>query len=295
MNYTYMKVFYTVAKHQNISSAAKELDVTQPAVSRIISNIEKEYNTTLFFRSKNGVVLTREGNRLYESIKNPFKQLEKIETDISANTLKETTIHVGATATSLECFLFKVLDDIKRKYPSVKMRIYTASSSSLLNKVEDGTIDFAFITTPYKVSEDLEIEDVFKIHNILIAPISYKTKISGPISIKKLVNYPFIFLNKEMQFREHVESFLNKYNVKIKPVYEIDSSSMLIPLVENDCGLTFVPEESAENSIAKGRCFKVELLEEMPIRYISFVSRKNSFYSKQTREVKKAILESVKN
>ena len=295
MNYTYMKVFYTVAKHQNISAAAKELDVTQPAVSRIISNIEKEYNTSLFFRSKNGVILTREGNRLYESIKNPFKQLEKIEADINANTLKETTIHVGATATSLECFLFKVLDDIKRKYPNVKMRIYTASSSNLLHKVEDGTIDFAFITTPYKISEDLEIKDVFKIHNILIAPISYKSKISGPISIKKLVNYPFIFLNKEMQFREHVESFLNKHNVKIKPVYEIDSSSMLIPLVENDCGLTFVPEESAENSIAKGRCFKVELLEEMPIRYISFVSRKNSFYSKQTREVKKAILESVNN
>ena len=295
MNYTYMKVFYTVAKHQNISSAAKELDVTQPAVSRIISNIEKEYNTSLFFRSKNGVILTREGNRLYESIKNPFKQLEKIEADINANTLKETTIHVGATATSLECFLFKVLDDIKRKYPNVKMRIYTASSSNLLHKVEDGTIDFAFITTPYKISEDLEIKDVFKIHNILIAPISYKSKISGPISIKKLVNYPFIFLNKEMQFREHVESFLNKHNVKIKPVYEIDSSSMLIPLVENDCGLTFVPEESAENSITKGRCFKVELLEEMPIRYISFVSRKNSFYSKQTREVKKAILESVNN
>ena len=108
MNYTYMKVFYTVAKHQNISAAAKELDVTQPAVSRIISNIEKEYNTSLFFRSKNGVILTREGNRLYESIKNPFKQLEKIEADINANTLKETTIHVGATATSLECFLFKV-------------------------------------------------------------------------------------------------------------------------------------------------------------------------------------------
>ena len=294
MNYTYMKVFYTVAKHQNISAAAKELDVTQPAVSRIISNIEKDYNTTLFFRSKNGVILTREGNRLYESIKSPFKQLEKIEADINANTLKETTIHIGATATSLECFLFKVLDDIKRRYPSVKMRIYTDSSSNLLHKVEDGSIDFAFITTPYRISEELEIEDVFKIHNILVAPISYKSKISGPVSIKKLVNYPFIFLNKEMQFREHVESFLNKYNVKIRPVYEIDSSSMLIPLVENDCGLTFVPEESVENNIAKGTCFKVDLIEEMPIRYISFVSRKNTFYSKQAKEIKKAILESVK-
>ena len=294
MNYSYMKVFYTVAKHQNISAAAKELDVTQPAVSRIISNIEKEYDTSLFVRSKNGVMLTREGNRLYESIKNPFKQLEKIEADITANTLKEVTVHVGATATSLECFLFKILDDLNHKYPSVKVRIYTDSSSNLLHKVEDGSIDFAFITTPYKVSEDLEVEDVFKIHNILIAPISYRTKIRGPISIKKLTNYPFIFLNKEMQFREHVESFLNKYNVKINPVYEIDSSSMLIPLVENDCGLTFVPEESVENNIAKGSCFKVDLIEEMPIRYISFVSRKNSFYSKQVREIKKAILESAK-
>lgn len=294
MNYTYMKVFYTVAKHQNISMAAKELDVTQPAVSRIISNIEKEYNTTLFFRSKNGVILTREGNRLYESIKTPFKQLEKVEADISADALKETTIHIGATATSLECFLFKMLEDLKKKYTHIKMRIYTDSSSNLLHKVEDGTIDFAFITTPYKVSEELEIKDVFKIHNILVAPISYKSKINGPISIKKLVNYPFIFLNKEMQFREHVESFLNKYNVKIKPEYEIDSSSMLIPLVENDCGLTFVPEEIAEQNIAKGTCFKVNLLEEMPVRHISFISRKNSFYSKQIREVKKAILESVK-
>ena len=174
------------------------------------------------------------------------------------------------------------------------MRIYTDSSSSLLQKVEDGSIDFAFITTPYRVSEELEIQNVFKIHNILIAPISYKSKINTPTSIKKIANYPFIFLNKEMQFREHVESFLNKHNVKIKPVYEIDSSSMLIPLVENDCGLTFVPEEIAEQAIAKGSCFKVELIEEMPIRYISFVTRKNSFYSKQVREIKKAILESIK-
>ena len=61
MKYTYLNVFYTVAKLQNISKAAKELDVTQPAVSRIILNIEKEYNTQLFFRSKNGVTLTRDG------------------------------------------------------------------------------------------------------------------------------------------------------------------------------------------------------------------------------------------
>ena len=59
MNYNYFKVFYTVAKLQNISKAAEQLEVTQPAISRIISSIEKEYNIKLFYRSKNGVTLTR--------------------------------------------------------------------------------------------------------------------------------------------------------------------------------------------------------------------------------------------
>ena len=83
MNYTYFHVFYTVARLQNISKAAQELDVTQPAVSRIISNIEKQYKTKLFFRSKTGVTLTREGQNLFEMIESPLVELEKVAGNIS--------------------------------------------------------------------------------------------------------------------------------------------------------------------------------------------------------------------
>ena len=291
MNYSYMKVFYTVAKYQNISYAAKELDVSQPAVSRIIANIEKEYKTRLFLRSKEGVTLTREGLNLFEMIKNPYSELEKIEHSISDSTnLKETVVHIGATATALYCYLFNFLEDVKKEFPLVNFRIYTDSSLNLYNKVEKGQIDFAFITTPFQGNEDIEIHDIYKINTILIAPISYKDKINGPTHIKSLVKFPFILLNKEMQFREHINIFMSNYGIKLKPAYEIDSSSTLIPLVENDCGLTFIPEEMAKQSILDSKCFKVDLIEDITERFVSFVIKKDASYSSIIYDIKTEIL-----
>ena len=293
MNYTYLNVFYTVAKLQNISKAAEELGVTQPAVSRIISNIEKEYHTKLFFRSKTGVSLTRDGQNLFEMIKAPLIELEKVSNNLSSNkTLDKVTIHIGATSTALYCYLFKHLeDDIKKIFPNVNFKIYSDSSTKLLNMVSNGSIDFAFITTPYQGREDLETHNVVKLNDILIAPISYKDQIKDKVSIKDLENYPFILLSKEMQFREYIDNFLNKYKVHVTPVYETDSSAILTPFVELGYGLTFIPDEMAAKSINEGKCYQVNIKEKLPDRYIAFAIKKDKTHNSVIDDIKKRILE----
>ena len=295
MKYTYMNVFFTVAKLQNISNAAKELRVTQPAVSRIISAMEKEYKTKLFYRSKNGVTLTREGLNLYEMIENPFNELEKISNTLDdISSLKQSVVHIGATAVALFCYLFQRLETVKEKFPSVSFKIYTDSSAKLIKLVEKGTIDLAFITTPCKADEDLEIHDVSKLDICLIASNYYRDKLNEKISIKKLEKYPFVLLNKEMQFREHMNLFFFKYNAKISPIYELDSSALLVPMVENGEALTFIPRQMAEKSIREGRCFEVELLEEIPSRNISFVLKKTAIHSHVIHEIKQEIINNYK-
>ena len=293
MNYTYLNVFYTVAKLQNISKAAEELGVTQPAVSRIISNIEKEYRTKLFFRSKTGVSLTRDGQNLFEMVKAPLIELEKVSHNLSSNkTLDKVTIHIGATSTALYCYLFKHLeDDIKKIFPNVNFKIYSDSSTKLLNMVSNGSIDFAFITTPYQGREDLETHNVVKLNDILIAPISYKDQIKDKVSIKDLENYPFILLSKEMQFREYIDNFLNKYKVHVTPVYETDSSAILTPFVELGYGLTFIPDEMAAKSINEGKCYQVNIKEKLPDRYIAFAIKKDKTHNSVIDDIKKRILE----
>ena len=295
MNYTYLNVFYTVAKLQNISKAAAELGVTQPAVSRIIANIEREHNTKLFLRSKTGVTLTREGIQLFEMIKNRLIELEKISDNIaSKRELGDVVIHIGATSTALYCYLFKSLENIKKEFPNVNFRIYSNSSANLLNMVSKGILDFAFITTPFNGGDDLEVYKISKLNDILIAPISMKNEIKSPLSFKSLAKHPFILLSKDMQYRQFIDDFLAKHSIHINPVYETDSSAILPPFVELGYGLTFIPDEMAKKSIEEGKCYKVDIFEKLPNRYIAFVIKKDKNYSNIIYEIKQAILKENK-
>lgn len=294
MNYSYMNIFYTVATLGNISKAAEELFVSQPAISRVISVLEDEYNTKLFIRSKSGVTLTREGLNLFNMIKQPMQEFKKIESFIdSPGSLTQTVVDVGATATALEQTLLEQFEQYKPMFPNVNLRVHTDSSQKLAKMVIDGVIDFAFITTPHTHSRELEYYNTRSFTNILIAPASYKDKIKGKVSIKDLANYPFIFLNKKMQFRTHVDKYLASNGVHIDPAYETDSSGMLIPFVVSGCGLTFVPEKSADREIKEGKCFKIDLIEEMPLRYISFIIKKSKHYSPVVKELKQFVLNHI--
>lgn len=290
MNYSYLKVFYTVAKLKNFSKAAQELDVTQPAVSRIIANLEKKYSAKLFVRYKSGVILTQEGLKIFQLIEEPMQDLERVEKAIrSRASFSQTLIHIGATSTALSCYVFSYLEKVKTTYPSVNFVINTDSSHNLLEMVEKGSIDFAFITTPFTETSDMESYDVYPLQDILIAPISYQNRIKGPVSISTLTEFPFILLNEHMQFREHINAFLWSHGVHIHPAYETDSSSVLLPFVEHDCGLTFIPEELASESLAKGKCFQVDLIEKIPPRSISFVIKKGKNYSNLIYRIKNEV------
>lgn len=293
MNYEHMKVFYTVAKNENLSKAALELGLTQPAVSRTIATIEKTLKVKLFIRSKNGVKLTREGLNFFEMIKNPLNELEKVE--ISAkNTsgLKNLTIHIGATTIALYCYLFKELEELKKEFKDINFRIYTGSSTKLLEMVKNNSIDLAFITTPYLETDEVELEHIYELNDILVAPYSLKNELSKKVSIKDLTSYPFVLLNNSMQYREFIDSFLVSYGLKINPTYEVDSSSIILPLVEANGGLAFIPEAMANNSLSLNKIFKVNLKEKLPKRYISFAFKKTSNHASAIYEIRNYILKS---
>ncbi len=70
-NFEYYKVFYYVAKFRNITTAARELSLTQPSVTKAIQNLETQLDCRLFTRSKRGVTLTTEGEMIYQRIFSP--------------------------------------------------------------------------------------------------------------------------------------------------------------------------------------------------------------------------------
>ena len=76
ISYDYYRIFYYVAKYKSISQAAKQLLQNQPNLSKAIQNLESALDCTLFIRTRHGVTLTPEGEKLYAHIKIAFEHIE---------------------------------------------------------------------------------------------------------------------------------------------------------------------------------------------------------------------------
>ena len=93
-----------------------------------------------------------------------------------------------------------------------------------------------------------------------------------------------------MQFRGYIDEFLSTYGVHINPVYETDSSAILTPFVELGYGLTFIPDEMAKKSIEENKCYQVDIIEDMPERFIAFAIKKDKNPASIIYDIKQAIL-----
>ena len=94
------KVFYYVAKNENITRASNELMISQPAISRSIKSLEEQLGMTLFIRKRDGVLLSEAGQLIYEKIKNSMELIESAENDLkSLSNLDKGVINIGASKT----------------------------------------------------------------------------------------------------------------------------------------------------------------------------------------------------
>ena len=119
-NLDYYKVFYYVVKEGGITPAAKELSVSQPAVSQIIRQLEQQLEITLFTRAGKGIRLTAVGDVLfsylekgYEQIRQGVKRLENMKN------MEAGEIHIGASDMTLRFFLLHYLEQFHEKYPNI--------------------------------------------------------------------------------------------------------------------------------------------------------------------------------
>ena len=295
MNYEYYKVFYLVATHKNFTRAAEELYSSQPAVSRIISNMETELNCKLFIRGKTGVKLTKEGEELFEKISEPCSRLMRADGDfVKFVKLNETTVYIGATVTALFCFLFDFLEKYRKKYPNVHFKIHTGSSSKMIADLKKGKLDVVFNTTPFMGAESLTVNNVRRFKDILVAGNAYKGLVGKTLKVKDLERYPMILLSQGMSFRTHVDEFFAGYGVHITPEMEADSSSLIVPIVAKNWGMSLVPEEMAEEYVLSGQIVKLDLSEPLPERYVTMVTDKTKTMNKSVSDMLKMIKGSLR-
>lgn len=149
VNYEYYKIFYYVAKYQNFTRAAVELDNNQPNISRSVKNLENTLGCVLFSRTSRGVKLTPEGETLYSHIVPAILQIEAGEKELlMQKELKSGIVSIGTTETALSEVLLPVLDTFHKKFPDIRIRINNSTTPAAMNALKSGSVDFAVVTSP---------------------------------------------------------------------------------------------------------------------------------------------------
>ena len=293
-NFEYYKIFYYVAKYENLTKAATALKPSQPAVTRTIHKLEGELGCRLFTRSKTGMKLTPEGRTFYGYVAAGCAQFFKGENDLSnLISLENGTIYISATETALHCYLFQAMEEFNSLYPNVRFKILNNSTTESVNAVKEGKVDLAFVSANLQVAKPLRMKILRKYHDILISGNRFgELKDDGKeVSLKELVSYPWISLTAETITRRFLNEYFEKNSLTFTPDMELATTDMILPAVRHNLGLGFIPAEFADSELKSGQVFEIKVKEKLPERNIILIYDKEYPQSIAAKEFQKFLKE----
>lgn len=287
------RIFYVVAKNGNITKASKELNISQPAISKSIKNLEEQLGGQLFFRTKRGVILTDEGKEFYKYISQAIEYIYNAENKFSDLVNLETgCIKIGISTTLTKEFLLPYLEKFHSLYPKIDIQIVTSYTDDLMTKLKNGLIDILILNLNNKnYGNDIEIIKCRKIQDCFVVGEKFKSLASQELSFNELNNYPLLLQAKGSSTREFLDDVAKANNITLKPNIELASYSLVSEFVKIGFGIGYVTRDYVKSAIKNKELFELNLKEKIPNRYIGIALSKNHIPSFSTRKIIKIITE----
>lgn len=287
------RIFYVVAKNRNITKASKELNISQPAISKSIKNLEEQLGGQLFFRTKRGVILTDEGKEFYKYISQAIEYIYNAENKFSDLVNLETgCIKIGISTTLTKEFLLPYLEKFHYLYPKIDIQIVTSYTDDLMTKLKNGLIDILILNLNNKnYGNDIEIIKCRKIRDCFVVGEKFKSLASQELSFNELNNYPLLLQAKGSSTREFLDDMAKTNNITLKPNIELASYSLISEFVKIGFGIGYVTRDYVKSAIKNKELFELNLKEKIPNRYIGIALSKNHIPSFSTRKIIKIITE----
>lgn len=271
-NLEYYKVFYYVAKCGNVTKAASELAISQPAVSQAIKQLEKQLQVTLFQRAAKGVRLTSEGQTLYDYVKSGYEQIEMgVRKVRQMQNMEFGEICIGASDMTLQFYLLPYLEKFHEQYPNIKVVVTNAPTPETLEYLREGKIDFGIVSTPLSISDGLEATPVREIQDTFVAGrkfISYKNR---TLDMQDLTELPMIFLENNTSTRKYMDEYLSEMGVTLQPEFELATSDMIVQFALRNLGVGCVVKDFAKEYIDSGLLFELRFNTMIPKRQFCVV------------------------
>ena len=285
-NLSSYRIFYTVANTGNISKAAKELYITQPAISKSIQKLEESVGCKLFSRSSRGVVLTDEGKLLYEHVSEAFETLtmgeEKLKRSIE---LGVGHLKIGVSSTLCKYLLLPYLKEFIRQNPHISISISCQSTNDTLKLLEDNKIDIGLIGKPENL-KNIHFDFLEEIEDIFVAAKDYlrNLKARGIQKDHILQSSTLMLLDKNNMTRQYIDDYLQENQIIIKDSIDISDMDLLIDFARIGVGVACVIKNFVREDLENGTLMEIPLGFPIHKREVGFAYKTTTKPSKSLAE-----------
>ena len=275
MEFRTLKYFLAIAREQNMTNAASVLHVSQSALSRQISDLEDELNTSLFIRTGRKMILTDDGMRLRKRAEEITSLVNRTEMEfLEGDDDVVGNVFIGAVETSAMYRISKVISQINKIYPHIQFHVQSGTSDVLSDKIDKGLLDFGILFEPFNKNRYDYIEISSDDHIGLITRADSEYANYEYITPEILKNIPILYSTRQKAYVSLYDGWggLNSEDLNIAGSYNFIFNASL--LVESGFGNALAIDGLLHNDSLK----YIPLKPEIPLT-LFFVWKKFQFPS----------------
>lgn len=251
MDLKQLSYFIEVAKGGSISRAAERLNISQPALSIAIKNLERDVGVSLFFTLGHRRELTDEGRILLENAKELMQVYQKtLESTQHVTRVTRGEVKMGIPPLMGTCFFGNIIPSFKKKYPNINVQITEEGALRIDEMIENGDLDIA-LTLKSDCNAHLKQKHFTTQRNVVLLHKDHPLANRDSLSIADLKEENFAIFNENFTLHRQIFNACLQAGFEPKITLLTSQWDFMAEVVSNQQGISILPKPVYENSVKK--------------------------------------------
>lgn len=274
--------FIHVVELGSFTKAAEQLGYSQSTVSFQIKQLEEELGCLLFERINHTITLTERGHELVSYAHGVRALMDEFKENLTKEELSGS-IHIVTPDSICDDMINSHYIDFHKKYPSISIRFTTGDSALMLNMLDHNEADFIITLDSRLYNKDYIIAKEQPLSMHFVASAASKFAGVKKLSVKDIINEPFILTENGQGYRRVLDRELAKMSLEITPVLEIGRTDIITTMIAENNMVSFLPDFVTKDLVDSGVLCYLDVCDIHVDIWKQLIYHKNKWISKSMK------------
>lgn len=233
------EAFIKTVEYGSFTKAAQILNYSQSGISRMINDLEKEWNITLLERNKAGVKLTSDGMKILPFARNVCNEFAKLQEQVDEICgLQSGIIRIGTFSSVATHWLPNIIKEFQKDFPNIDYELLLGDYTEIEEWIRTGRVDLGFLRLP--TSKDFETVFLEEDKLMVVLPENHDYAKYEKFPVKALCDYPFMLLEKGA--KAEISEIFERYGIQPNVHFTTLDDYAVMSMVEGGLGIAILPE-----------------------------------------------------